>query len=152
MDMAFLNLMGTAGFGITGALVALIVRRQVRFRHCWLRCYLTAGQRTVKMRVSLDLRNRIHAARPRNVDFRRATFLDYTRSEPEVAHFLAVSFAKGTHERHSSAQRPACSWPGTVRLGTANRVTDWLMDVADRSTDIARAQTPCGAATEQHYT
>jgi hypothetical protein len=26
------------------------------------------------------------------------------------------------------------------------------MDVADRSTDIARAQTPCGAATEQHYT
>jgi hypothetical protein len=27
-----------------------------------------------------------------------------------------------------------------------------LMDVADRSTDIARAQTSCGAATEQHYT
>src|SRR6266446_5947187 len=26
------------------------------------------------------------------------------------------------------------------------------MDVADRSTDIARAQTSCGAATEQHYT
>jgi hypothetical protein len=27
--------------------------------------------------------------------------------EPEVAHFLAVSFAKGTHERHLSTQRPA---------------------------------------------
>jgi hypothetical protein len=27
-----------------------------------------------------------------------------------------------------------------------------LLDVADRSTDIARAQTSCGAATEQHYT
>jgi hypothetical protein len=27
-----------------------------------------------------------------------------------------------------------------------------LMDVADRGTDIARAQISCGAATEQHYT
>jgi hypothetical protein len=28
-------------------------------------------------------------------------------TEPEVAHFLAVSFAKGTPERHLSTQRPA---------------------------------------------
>src|SRR6267142_3175353 len=27
--------------------------------------------------------------------------------EPEVARFLAVSFAKGTHERHLSTRRPA---------------------------------------------
>ena len=30
-------------------------------------------------------------------------------------------------------------------------LTDCVMDVADCSTDIDRAQTPCGAATEQHY-
>jgi len=30
-------------------------------------------------------------------------------------------------------------------------LTDCVMDVADCSTDINRAQTPCGAATEQHY-
>jgi hypothetical protein len=42
----------------------------------------------------------------------------------------------------------ACSF-GQTR--TANRVTDCVMDVADCSTDVARALT-CGAATEQHYT
>jgi hypothetical protein len=71
--------------------------------------------------------------------------------EPEVAHFLAVSFSKGTHERHSSTQRPALSRPGAVPLGNSQPLTDCVMDVADRSTDIARAQTPCGATMEQHY-
>ena len=41
---------------------------------------------------------------------------------------------------------------GAFPWGTGNRVTDCVTDVADRRTDIARAQTPCGAATEQHYT
>src|SRR5882757_2193662 len=47
--------------------------------------------------------------------------------EPEVAHFLAVSFAKGTHECHLSTERPAlfaarrCS---PREQPTANRVTD----------------------------
>jgi hypothetical protein len=41
MAAAFLDLMGIAGFGITGARVALIVRRHGRgFGHCWLRCCL----------------------------------------------------------------------------------------------------------------
>jgi hypothetical protein len=36
---ALLDLMGIAGFGITGPLVALIVRRHGRgLGHCWLRC------------------------------------------------------------------------------------------------------------------
>ena len=52
---ALLDLMGIAGFGITGALVALIVRRHGRgFSHCWLR-YRTIGQRAVNARVSFRL-------------------------------------------------------------------------------------------------
>jgi hypothetical protein len=47
----------------------------------------------------------------------------------------------------------APSRPSAVPKGVVvNRVTDCVMDVADRSTDVARAQTPCGAATEQPYT
>ena len=56
---AFLDLMGIAGFGITGALVALIVRRHGTWS-LLAPLLLAVEQRAVNTTVLLDLRNRGH--------------------------------------------------------------------------------------------
>src|SRR6266567_5529661 len=64
--------------------------------------------------------------------------------EPEVAHFLAVSFAKGTPERHLSTQRPAlfaarrCSPREQRAQGVGGRPEGAIK--LSRDDDVARLQ------------
>src|SRR5262245_44767303 len=77
--------------------------------------------------------------------------------EPEVAHFLQSSFSQVNTDTVIRANPPLERRPAPVRgpalfpreQPTAWPIASWTSPI--RSTDIARAQTPCGAATEQHY-